>query len=117
MILDAFLAVIHHLCVFGLFVILAAEMTLVRPGISAETVMRVVRRAYRWTLWHSRRPNTRGRWAACFLRCERRRVLHAQPGVLDQARIVFGDCFAVDSANIELHSLAKGATQQPQRLT
>ena len=43
MILDAFLAVIHHLCVFGLFVILAAEMTLVRPGISAETVMRVVR--------------------------------------------------------------------------
>ena len=43
MILDVFLAVIHHLCVFGLFVILAAEMTLVRPGISAETIMRVVR--------------------------------------------------------------------------
>ena len=43
MILDDFLAVIHHLCVFGLFVILAAEMTLVRPGILAETVMRVVR--------------------------------------------------------------------------
>ena len=43
MILDAFLAVIHHLCVFGLFVILAAEMTLVRPGILAETVIRVVR--------------------------------------------------------------------------
>ena len=34
---------IHHLCVFGLFVILAAEMTLVRPGILAETVIRVVR--------------------------------------------------------------------------
>jgi putative membrane protein len=43
MALDALLAALHHLCVFGLFVILAAEMTLVRPGISAETVMRVVR--------------------------------------------------------------------------
>ena len=43
MILDAFLAVIHHICVFGLFVILAVEMVLVRPGISAEAVMRVVR--------------------------------------------------------------------------
>jgi putative membrane protein len=43
MALDALLAALHHICVFGLFVILAAEMTLVHPGISAETVMRVVR--------------------------------------------------------------------------
>ena len=43
MALDALLASLHHICVFGLFVILAAEMTLVRPGISAETVRRVVR--------------------------------------------------------------------------
>ena len=41
--LDVLRAVFHHICVFGLFVILAAEMTLVRPGISAETVRRVVR--------------------------------------------------------------------------
>ena len=43
MALDAFLASLHHICVFGLFVILAAEMTLVRPGISADSVMRVAR--------------------------------------------------------------------------
>ena len=43
MVLDAILAALHHLCVFALFVILATEMTLVRPGISAEGVMRVVR--------------------------------------------------------------------------
>ena len=41
--LDTLLAAFHHICVFGLFVILAAEMTLVRPGMSAENVMRVVR--------------------------------------------------------------------------
>lgn len=41
--LEALLAALHHLCVFGLFVILAAEMVLVRPGITAEAVMRVVR--------------------------------------------------------------------------
>jgi len=29
--------------VFGLFVIIAAEMVLVRPGLTAETVMRIVR--------------------------------------------------------------------------
>jgi putative membrane protein len=43
MALDAFLASLHHICVFGLFVILTAEMVLVRPGMTAETVMRVVR--------------------------------------------------------------------------
>ena len=43
MVLDAILAALHHLCVFALLVILATEMTLVRPGISAEGVMRVVR--------------------------------------------------------------------------
>ena len=43
MTLDALLAVLHHICVFGIFVILAVEMALVRPGISAESVMRVVR--------------------------------------------------------------------------
>ncbi len=43
MALDALLAVFHHICVFGLFVILAAEMTLVRPGIAADSVMRVAR--------------------------------------------------------------------------
>ena len=43
MALDTFLAALHHICVFGLFVILAAETVLVRPGISVETVLRVVR--------------------------------------------------------------------------
>jgi putative membrane protein len=43
MALDALLASLHHICVFGLFVILAAEMVLVRPGMSAQTVMRVAR--------------------------------------------------------------------------
>ena len=43
MALDALLAALHHICVFGLFVILTVEMVLVRPGISAEAVMRVVR--------------------------------------------------------------------------
>ena len=43
MALDALLAALHHISVFGLFVILAAEMVLVRPGITAESVMRVVR--------------------------------------------------------------------------
>lgn len=41
--LDVLLAALHHICVFGLFVILTVEMVLVRPGISAEAVMRVVR--------------------------------------------------------------------------
>lgn len=41
--LDTVLAIFHHLCVFGLFVILASEMALVRPGISADTVARVAR--------------------------------------------------------------------------
>lgn len=41
--LDTFLAALHHICVFGLFVILTVEIVLVRPGISAEAVMRVVR--------------------------------------------------------------------------
>ncbi len=41
--LEALLAALHHICVFGLFVILTVEMVLVRPGISAEAVMRVVR--------------------------------------------------------------------------
>ncbi len=43
MALDAFLGAMHHICVFALFVILAAEIVLVRPGISTETVLRVVR--------------------------------------------------------------------------
>ena len=43
MALDVLLAALHHICVFGLFGILAAEMVLVRPGISAESVVRVVR--------------------------------------------------------------------------
>lgn len=43
MALDALLAALHHISVFGLFVILAAEMVLVRPGITAESVMRVMR--------------------------------------------------------------------------
>lgn len=43
MALDALLAALHHISVFGLFVILAAEMVLVRPGITAESVMRAVR--------------------------------------------------------------------------
>lgn len=41
--LDALLAILHHICVFGLFVILAAEMVLIRPGVTAETITRVVR--------------------------------------------------------------------------
>ena len=41
--LDVLLAVFHHFCVFGLFVVLTAEMVLVRPDINGETVMRVVR--------------------------------------------------------------------------
>jgi putative membrane protein len=43
MALDALLAALHHVCVFGLFVILTAEMVLVRPGITAEAIVRVVR--------------------------------------------------------------------------
>jgi putative membrane protein len=43
MALDALLAVFHHICVFGLFVILATELALVRPGMSAETIFRVAR--------------------------------------------------------------------------
>ena len=43
MALDALLAIFHHICVFGLFVILATELALVRPGISAETIFRVAR--------------------------------------------------------------------------
>lgn len=43
MALDALLAALHHICVFGLFVILTVEMVWVRPGITAEQVMRVAR--------------------------------------------------------------------------
>ena len=41
--LDVLLSVFHHFCVLGLFVVLTAEMVLVRPGINRETIMRVVR--------------------------------------------------------------------------
>ncbi len=40
---DALLAALHHIIVFGLFVILAIELVLVRPAISAETILRVAR--------------------------------------------------------------------------
>jgi putative membrane protein len=40
---DAWLAIIHHLAVFGIAAVLAAEWTLVRPGITAESVHRLVR--------------------------------------------------------------------------
>lgn len=39
--LDLVLAIVHHLAVFGLFGILFAELTLVRPGIDLSTVRRL----------------------------------------------------------------------------
>jgi len=39
--LDLVLAILHHLLVFALFGILAAELITVRPGVSLETVKRV----------------------------------------------------------------------------
>ena len=40
---DAWLAIIHHLAVFGIAAVLAAEWTLVRPGLRATDVRRLVR--------------------------------------------------------------------------
>jgi putative membrane protein len=40
---DAWLAVAHHLAVFGVFAVLVVEWALVRPGIDAEDVHRIAR--------------------------------------------------------------------------
>ena len=40
---DAWLAIIHHLAVFGIAAVLAAEWALVRPGLSAAEIRRLVR--------------------------------------------------------------------------
>ena len=40
---DAWLAIIHHLAVFGIAAVLAAEWALVRPGLSAAGIRRLVR--------------------------------------------------------------------------
>ena len=40
---DAWLAIIHHLAVFGIAAVLAAEWVLVRPGMAATEVRRLVR--------------------------------------------------------------------------
>ena len=41
--LDLGLAVAHHLLIFGIFGVIAAELILVRPGIDSATVHRVAR--------------------------------------------------------------------------
>ena len=43
MTLDAWLAIAHHLAVFGLVIVLAAEWGAVRPGLSADGAARVAR--------------------------------------------------------------------------
>ena len=43
MTLDAWLAIAHHLAVFGILVVLVVESTLVRPGIDAGAIRRVGR--------------------------------------------------------------------------
>lgn len=40
---DAWLAIAHHLAVFGVFAVLVVEWALVRPGIDAEDVRRIAR--------------------------------------------------------------------------
>ena len=40
---DAWLAITHHLAVFGIAAVLAAEWALVRPGLSAADIRRLVR--------------------------------------------------------------------------
>jgi putative membrane protein len=43
MTLDATLAVVHHLAIFGLAVVLAAEWAIVHPGLVATDIRRLVR--------------------------------------------------------------------------
>ena len=43
MTLDAWLAIAHHLAIFGVAAVLVAELVLVRPGITAADVVRVAR--------------------------------------------------------------------------
>ena len=40
---DAWLAIVHHLAVFGLLAVLAAEWALIRPGLDADGVRRLTR--------------------------------------------------------------------------
>lgn len=40
---DAWLAIAHHLAVFGVFAVLVVEWALLRPGIDAENVRRIAR--------------------------------------------------------------------------
>ncbi len=40
---DAWLAIAHHLAIFGVFAVLVAEWTIVRPGLGPDEVRRVAR--------------------------------------------------------------------------
>ncbi len=71
---DAWLAIIHHLAVFGIAAVLAAEWTLVRPGLRATDVRRLVRIDSTYGVFAACRPHRRLR--SRLPRRQARQLLH-----------------------------------------